>query len=374
MLSTVLVNPPLGQRTFIDATEHVKFNVYIEHYRPVYEWQVQIWHDALGADQWSALPLSLSPKSPWPRSRYTTQAVFTGDLSSLQRGLATLQYTVRFRAHETGEWKWAHDKPPHGDGLLVFHHDVTPSTSIEEYLAPPKLVGYKIQKVASQVPFTHLWQFNAPAAGSEGDILATTHTSIGRVRRGLRSFKLSRVSAPWIAPIHGFVKDSTRFQDIILESVLTEDGVHFVLLAVSGTAGVNTQLYVEKSEHWLLARNDGPDAEAVVLASAGFSFNVALAAVVYRARELMSPAVWSSDVDEDLSPEAKALESKSGAKSMENSFTRHHPKPEPQSTSWTEQWEDGLTFCTWNSLGTELSEKKILDALTEYSRAEIPSM
>lgn len=36
-------------------------------------------------------------------------------------------------------------------------------------------------------------------------------------------------------------------------------------------------------------------------------------------------------------------------------------------------WEDGLSYCTWNGLGADLGEDKILKALDELERAGVRS-
>jgi hypothetical protein len=101
------------------------------------------------------------------------------------------------------------------------------------------------------------------------------------------------------------------------------------------------------------SRNDGPtEGTARVLVSVGRDFDTTLTIVMNKARQVMlqgqiveGPTIVATDVQQDGSVEPK----------------------------WFEYWYDGLGYCTWNSLGRELSEERILNALEDLDKSDIRS-
>jgi hypothetical protein len=85
----------------------------------------------------------------------------------------------------------------------------------------------------------------------------------------------------------------------------------------------------------LSIRNDGEKEGSMrcVLAF-GSDYNKAVDAVMYRAREIFTASQQVSP-PVDLKPD------------------------------WFETWVDGFAYCTWNGLGRELTEKKIMDCLQD---------
>ena len=163
-----------------------------------------------------------------------------------------------------------------------------------------------------------------------------------------------RIWTPWLAPRHGRGK-FTPTEDAVLCSFLRRDGLHLVLLAVSSIKDVTAIFKTDSVGNVIVsAKNDSPEAGKVhVIAAVGKTFESANAAVMYHARKLIGG-------DEYMSGESKA-EMKA---SIENGV-----KPE-----WLENWYDGLTYCTWNGLGQDLTEKKIFDALDTLKKNDIQSM
>jgi hypothetical protein len=168
----------------------------------------------------------------------------------------------------------------------------------------------------------------------------------------MRYFSLVRVWSPWLGPRHG--KDTFRItEDAILCSFLREDGVNLVLLAVSGVNDVLTVFQSgENNEVVISAKSDNSEASKFhVLVSAAENFEVAVSAVVYEARKVVRPFSDTSHLDSEdsvpLSPPGDDMV-----------LVEHDP-----SAQWMSEWFDGLTYCTWNGLGQDLTEEKILHAL-----------
>ncbi|KAL8966497.1 MAG: hypothetical protein Q9197_005942, partial [Variospora fuerteventurae] len=122
------------------------------------------------------------------------------------------------------------------------------------------------------------------------------------------------------------------------------DGLHLVLLAVSGVDDVLTEFRPDGHGNVIVhSKNDSTEeGQARVLAAVGTTFNTALAAVMYQARNIVMGLDTMSESNKKEMQ--RALEKDVKAEYMYN-------------------WYDGLTYCTWNALGQNLDEQKIFNAL-----------
>jgi hypothetical protein len=75
----------------------------------------------------------------------------------------------------------------------------------------------------------------------------------------------------------------------------------------------------------------------------------AVAAVMYHARKII------------MQYEASAGQADAEYQALLDGF-----KPQ-----WLENWYDGLSYCTWNGIGQDLTEDKIFNALDELAKNEI---
>ena len=200
-----------------------------------------------------------------------------------------------------------------------------------------------VDPVESETPHTQLWVLTSLVKAAEGKASGYTDTSLGVPRSFSRWFSLVRIWSPWLAPRHGQGQFSPH-EDAVLSSFLRMDGLHLVLLAISGIDQVLT-VFKPDSDGNVIAhsRNDSlRTGQARILAAVGTTFNTALAAVLYHARKVVRGYdTMSQDVKEEMET---ALEKDVKAE-------------------WMENWYDGLTYCTWNALGQDLHEQKIFDAL-----------
>ena len=197
-----------------------------------------------------------------------------------------------------------------------------------------------IRAVASETPDTKLWTISVEV-GKSGDVV------LGEPLDFRRWFSLVRIWTPWLAPRHGDRRFSLK-EDAILCSFLRLDGLHLVLLAVSGINDVTTVLKSESDKQIVISsrsdrssQSDPP--EAIVIAVVGTTFESAVAAAMYHARKLVGGTAGLSmeKAEKDLKPE------------------------------WLDNWYDGLSYCTWNGLGQDLTEEKIYNALNELEKNDI---
>ena len=248
---------------------------------------------------------------------------------------------MRFRTSSSKSWKWVNDQSPLKDGELYFQAESSPRELVD-YLKDysPDLTVYS---VPSEAIDTQLWSVTASVQASEGKKSGYSDVSLGTPRSFTRWFSLVRIWTPWLAPRHGQGRFSPT-EDAILCSFLRWDGLHLVLLAVSGVDDVLTVFKPDGQGNVIISsRNDGTEkAQVRVIVAVGKTFESANAAVMYHARKLVQG-------DESIGgqDESKAKASIDGG----------------VQTSWMESWSDGLTYCTWNALGQNLNERKIYNAL-----------
>ncbi|KAF3342470.1 hypothetical protein VdG2_09430 [Verticillium dahliae VDG2] len=133
--------------------------------------------------------------------------------------------------------------------------------------------------------------------------------------------------------------------------VNTSSGKHLVLLAISGLNNV-AAMFQSRDDEGLVhvqARNDDiHEQQAIILAAIGDNFESANASVMYQARNVLNARATKDDHEAEI----KALEK--------------DIKPE-----WRENWYDGLGYCTWNGIGQNLTEHKILEALDHLASVNV---
>lgn len=226
------------------------------------------------------------------------------------------------------------------DGEIYFQPQEYPS-DLSEYLSDLSK-DLEVHSVVSEVRKTQLWSIVGPVPAAQSSTSGYTDLSLGIPRAFSRWFALVRIWSPWLAPRQGQGKFSPA-EDAILSSFLRWDGLHLVILAVSGVSDVVTVLKSgQRGDIILSARNDAvEEARTTAIVAVGTSFESAMAAVMYYARALIHDDMY---IGGELEAEMKA--SIDGVKA-----------------DWMENWYDSLTYCTWNGLGQKLNEAKILNAL-----------
>ncbi|KAJ5486115.1 hypothetical protein N7530_000415 [Penicillium desertorum] len=379
MFARVTSYPPLGQITCLQTAQTalrpkqdtLRFTVTIESSSsfPRQSWEAQIWHN-ITSPKWEYLPLQrCSPdhaalltgeESKYDYHRY----LFSEDISLPAAG-GHAQFTVRFRTGPDAEWQWANQMHPVSDGEIVYsarHSDLDKDVSMDVAAQAPKeqLQKYidnlhgdlQVESRLSEAPGSILWALSGDIDGVQNGSSTIKQLALGIPSSVVRYFSLVRVSSPWLGPRHG--KDNFRLtEDAIFCSFLREDGVNLGLLAVSGVNDVLTVFQSgENGEVVISSKSDDLEASKFhVLVSAAENFEVAMSAVVYEARKVVRPFADTSHLD---------LEDSVPLSPPGDDMVLVEKDPTAQ---WLSEWVDGLTYCTWNGLGQDLTEEKILCAL-----------
>ncbi|KAF2454354.1 raffinose synthase protein-like protein Sip1 [Lineolata rhizophorae] len=404
MHAKLVCYPPLGQATVVPSDQdHVDFTVLLETDAASKKtWDVSLWHNhsAPPSSTWTEtvlapLPASVSPTAPNLNgdpagvlllSNAAGEAAppnarrhwFAASLPNRPPPGIPVSFTVKFRAREPDSdpgagpgasgWKWVRDATGVADGSLYYQPRPaapSPSSSLDpastaSTLFPSKEFAYylsdpspdvAVTPALSQAPHTLLWRcaFAVPAARDPDP--GTRAASLGVPTALGRWMALVRLWSPWLAPRHGragapFAPD----KEAVLAAFLREDGLSVAALAVSGVRDVLVTMGGEQGRVVATAANDRVgEGEALVLVSVGRSFEEANAAVWYEARK----AVMGWEVEE----KEKAGAGEEGGGEVD--------------AKWLQNWYDGLTYCTWNGLGQDLTEEKVLTALDELEKSGV---
>ena len=281
-------------------------------------------------------------------------------------------FTVRYRIDSNAEWQWVYHNFGINDGELILQPPIDPN-----FLGASPIDlknGWIARKLASETPEARLYNIESAEAVSpttEGDA-ATHRTAIGRVLQVSRWFALVRIWTPWLAPRHG----STHFhlsEPAVLLSFLRSDGLHVVALAVNGIDDVlSTFGSTEEGEILMEMRNDTEKPRKFrALAASAWKFDVALAAVMYEMRKLVRESEafmeLARHIPREITAESEDSESDTVLVSNTNG-SQDDPSPTPQ---WLQSWYDSLAYCTWNSLGQDLNQEKILNALDSFASINV---
>ena len=276
---------------------------------------------------------------------------FSIDLPNPPNPQNPLQFTLKYRIASGNNWKWVNENSCLTDGELYYQAEKPPAeiTSYLKDFSP----DFSAQSVPSESPEAQVWSITTIAKAAEGEASGWTSTSLGIPRSFTRWFALVRIWSPWLAPRHGKGKFQPK-EDAILCSFLRWDGLHLVLLAVSGIDDVLTVFKHDGHGNVLAtSRNDSAkEGQTRIVAAVAADFESASAAAMYHARKLVRG-------DDNMSNVVKA-EMKTA---IENDVR----------AEWMDNWYDGLTYCTWNALGQDLNEDKIYNALNILKQNNIKS-
>jgi hypothetical protein len=156
-----------------------------------------------------------------------------------------------------------------------------------------------------------------------------------------RFMALVKIASPWIGPLHGGAFFESR-KDGVMALLQRRDGLVVLVLPVSGAGRVGGRsAYVVSDEGQVLVR--GMDdaragcSEVGVIVAAGLEVQQTVDKGMQYLKHLVSDG------------EVRSLE-------REREIDTLNEKAR-------DSWEKGLAYCTWNGLGWNLSERKILETL-----------
>ena len=262
----------------------------------------------------------------------------------------TVQFTLKYKITGSDSWQWINAESGCTDGALYFQ-TAGRSEDLRNYFYNFNS-SFDVKPIKSEVPGVTLWSLDALASpAKEGGKSECTSIALGKPSSSSKWFALVRIWTPWLAPRHGKERFEIK-EEAVLCSFLRDDGLHLVLLALSGIQDVLTLFkHNDNGDVIVNAYNDSlKQGKVQIVAAVGDTFEKANAACIYHARNAVKEGI-------SVHPELeKQLES------VPN---------EDEKAEWMENWYDGLTYCTWNGLGQDLTEEKIFNALDTLKKNDI---
>jgi hypothetical protein len=355
--------PPLGHSTTVKSEQSgVPFTVLAElPSSSTKQAKIAIWHNHGGEHDWAELLLKptkapehlLEVRDSEPHQG--SKQWFTADLIGLPKHGQSVSFTVKYRTGSSQPWQWIKDSTGISDGTLNYLGSTDflkhcTSYSLDHFIDDISS-DIKVEQAESETTKTQLWRLSCPIAAANGQDSGYSHHRLGKMRKSLKWFALVRLWSPWLAPRQGTSNKFELDKDGVLVSFLRSDGLHVVCLAISGVRDVLTTFIHDKHGNVeIKGRNDREESgTSRVLVAVAEDFERANCAVMYHARKVISEYGASSEVSANTN-EIKSL-------------TDSEVKPE-----WLEEWYDGLTYCTWNGLGQNLTAEKIEDALESLKK------
>ncbi|OTA64266.1 glycoside hydrolase family 36 protein [Hypoxylon sp. EC38] len=353
MEANVFSYPPLGRVTQLkDKTFQFIALLEVENDHAKDPWEVAVWHSSDGDWEETLLspasdgdfPALLQAPKPSKTLLYFCAPLFVSSF---------MNFTLKFRHDPTQPWKWSREALGVTDGVVLINledslHRMDGNLGDIVHGLNPEL---SVRTAASQTPNTELWTIKADVGPAEEDRSAYIDVELGTPWGGaLRYFALVRHGSPWLGPRHGSSQFSID-KDAVMCSFLSPQGRQLVLLGVSGPSNVITLLRSSDSGSVKLhIRNDDEtQSSGLVLAAVGDNFESAIAAAMYHARTVIFAM---SDMEDDFTRELRSLS--------------HDIRPE-----WYENWYDGLGYCTWNALGQQLTDEKIINAVEALAKDNV---
>lgn len=271
---------------------------------------------------------------------------FVGVLARPPALSESVLFTVRFR-EKGGEWQWINDHSSHKDGEICFQNLGPISSHLSAFLQDfdgvlqvESLVQDSIR--TSKCPKMSLWTLTGPIEAAQQQQPVFRSVKLGVPKGLIRWFALVRICRPWLAPRQGNGQFSLS-EDAILASFIRYDGLHLVLLAISLDDVLTVFNSDERGNIIVFSRNDSSmQGKIRVVISVAKTFEAASAAVFQYAWTTVGTA------DNALRDEQR--------EQMAKSLANVDPLK-------LEEWHDSFTYCTWNGLGLNLNEERILNAL-----------
>lgn len=336
MYVNAVLTPPLGTSTVVDSCDLIRFLTALEVSEDsVHDWQVELWYGHKGAEWKSAAftPTSTSELTLYDASKQLgrTKRIYTLNLQCT----SNFKYTLRFRPSAAAHWIWINDQNNTGDGQIIFRQPNVEASVSFDHLFSDSDSDLKVRPMDSEVHGVDIFELSATVPASKDGWVRTT---VGSPLSLEHFYALVKIRRPWMGPRQGAEQFEIDTADALMMGYLRSDGRHVVVLAISGL--VDTTTYIKSGgdgQVFLNSRNDSDEPQTCqALVATGLDWKMTSETTFKAARNLLQRfGVTEDDSPEDMEP------------------------------LWRETWYDGLGYCTWNSLGRELTHGRVIEALQD---------
>ncbi|KAK9364011.1 glycoside hydrolase superfamily [Lipomyces starkeyi] len=364
IIHSVSLDPPLSSVTCAKS-RILEFSAYIT--TPVSSklpstFQLELWWSSNNVE-WIASPFALDTRNfPLCASKQFDDETVHRFLVKFVPPLNadSIEFTARYR-FDNPDWNWCGQLGSNGHVLLYtvsYRRDYPTFSSLfgdvseelEESELMSEVVDAKVYKVTG---------IAAPIRGK------TTNVKLGKPSEMRQYLSLVRIQTSWMGPVHGrdnFSVDRPAFMVLFQR----KDGYHICVLPLSNMKNLLT-IYMSSDNSgnlWLNVLNDA-SGHRTFSTFVGVSKDPqkAVQAALYSLRTVIQS--FRGVLTRSLVPEDPAATDPDRVESDAVHLVLSDGNAEPVLGTWYEQWMDLFGFCTWNSMGIEVSLDKVMKALQE---------
>ncbi|KAK9476360.1 raffinose synthase or seed imbibition protein Sip1-domain-containing protein [Lipomyces japonicus] len=277
---------------------------------------------------------------------------------------SVLEFTARYRLKPNRDWEWCGNNDTNGRVLLYsvqsaltypFFNELFTGTS--DTLEPTEL--------QSEVPDSKVYKvvgIIAPQTASP------TAVALGKPNNLEQFLALVRISGSWMGPRHG--KQVFRIdRPGVMVLFQRTDGQHVSIIPLSNMKTLVTGHLSSKNGQIIINfTNDSSDHRTYsVLIGISRDPQKAVQSALYSLRSVIQtysgvvgPA-FAQDVPAILNPEHVVAGS-----AVHPVVNANAPFEEPIHGTWYEEWIDLFGYCTWNSMGLDVTHNKVINALQDF--------
>ncbi|KAK9237685.1 raffinose synthase or seed imbibition protein Sip1-domain-containing protein [Lipomyces kononenkoae] len=219
-------------------------------------------------------------------------------------------------------------------------------------------------ELMSEVVDSKVYKVTGIAAPIKG---RTTNMQLGKPLEMRRYLSLVRIQTSWMGPLHGrdiFSVDRPAFMVLFQR----KDGYHVCVLPLSNMKTLLTT-YMSSDDSgniWLNVLNDASEHRTFsTFVGVSKDPQKSVQAAFYSLRTTVQS--YTGVLTRSLVPEDPAAADSASVTSgpVHTAVRDYNAEPAPVLGTWNEQWMDLFGFCTWNSMGIEVSLEKVMKALQE---------
>ncbi|KAK9454575.1 raffinose synthase or seed imbibition protein Sip1-domain-containing protein [Dipodascopsis uninucleata] len=369
IIENIIFDPPLSSLSHANGRV-ITFNAYVlaKNSEPLDKsFMLQVWWSA-DHSQWVASTLEWLTSSTVRFSEITDdlscgyankfQIRFVPPLNS-----ALIEFTARYRFGEEDEWTWCGSFGHNGRIVLMDSKPLSLAEMQFNGLFENSSQDLEATEIMSQVVDSRVWKVTG-VANPNG--LNTTDVPLGKPMKMQKYLCLVNISSSWLGPRHGTTDFNIDRPGVML-LLRRSDGYN---IAVIPFCNMKTLILAHLSSHdgilMVNISNDSlePRPYAVFVGASKDPYK-AIQSAMYSLKSAFQSLTESSESDNAMNTLPMTITHTS--EPIVHPVTRSFKfDDEPVHAAWNEEWIDYFTFCTWNSMGIEVSEDKILSALQDY--------
>ncbi|KAK7202454.1 glycoside hydrolase superfamily [Myxozyma melibiosi] len=381
---SVSLDPPLNSVSYAKSRV-LEFDAFVVTTPELQElppsFEIQIWWSTNDKEEWIASSLHLNRAREPLRLCSVASADAGVGASGKQNHIhqfsisfvppysaSSLQFTARYRFEENTDWTWCGrietngvielSRPRRNGGNAAPNlHDLFSEISTD----------LEASELVSEVPNSRAWKVSGLSAPS---LTEPTRAALGKPIGMQRYLSLVRIQHSWMGPRHG-TKDFFIDRESFMVLFQREDGYnvcvlplsnlknHLIFYLQSGGGKILFEVSNTASGHQTFSAFVGVSRDPMqAVQTAFYSLRSNVQTLSPYSSQLLNSAVPGESSDQSVEPTVQPIVTSGGLS-------------RPVNGTWYEQWLDCMGFCTWNSMGIDVSHDKIMTALQSLEDAGI---